>query len=97
MAGFNQCEVLFEIEMSPTRLREIAAEIEKQSKSDMYLPGQIVRFKLNHKFAFVHKPEARMTAVVSFDTADKDEEMELDLEIPPPASPEKSGFGFFKN
>lgn len=92
MSGFNQCEVLFEIEMTPNRLREIAAEIEKQSKSDLYLPGQIVRYKLNHRFSLVHKPEVRSMTAVSFDTNDKIAEMDEVEDV----MDTKSGFGFFR-
>lgn len=94
MAGFNQCEVLFEIEMTPNKLREIASEIEKQSKSEMYLPGQIVRYKLNHKFAFVHKPEPKVISAVSFETDPINQVVESDDSEPQEG---KTGFGFFRN
>lgn len=92
MAGFNQCEVLFEIDMTPNKLREIASEIEKLSKGELYLPGQVVRYKLNHKFCFVHKPETRTVPAVSFDTDDKVEPPVVETDIL-----KTEGFGFFRN
>lgn len=57
MAKFNELENFFEIEMSPNKMRDIAAEIESRSKSDGFLPGQVIRYKINHKFAFTFKPD----------------------------------------
>lgn len=57
MALFNDCESLHEIEMTPDRLREIANEMDRKNKSDLYQVGQVIRYKINHRFAFVYKPE----------------------------------------
>lgn len=55
----NQCEMMFEIEITPNRFREIAAELEGLAKSDLFTKGQVIRYKFNHKFAFVYRPEVR--------------------------------------
>lgn len=55
----NSCEMMFEIEITPNRFREIAAELERLAKSDLFIKGQVIRYKLNNKFAFVYRPETK--------------------------------------
>lgn len=55
--NFNECESLHELSITPDQLREIAAEMERKSKTEFYQQGQIIRYKLNHLFAFVYRPE----------------------------------------
>lgn len=74
MAKFNELESLFEIEMSPDKMRDIAAEIESRAKGEGFLPGQVIRYKINHKFAFVFKPDK-----ISMNEKNKEPEIEENL------------------
>lgn len=96
--GFNQCEVFYEIEMTPEKLREIAAEIEKLSKSDLFLTGQIIRYKINHKFAFVYKPEVRFSNAIyeSRDSFTQDGDADEITDVVPTTAPKSNGM-FFRN
>lgn len=60
----NQCEMMFEIEMTPNRFREIAAELEALAKSDLFTRGQVIRYKFNSKFAFIYRPDTKHTVRV---------------------------------
>jgi hypothetical protein len=81
----NQCEMMFEIEMTPNRFREIAAELETLAKSDLFIKGQVIRYKLNHKFSFVYRPDAKITPKV-FDVKESSQHpldiLNLDISIP---------------
>jgi hypothetical protein len=57
VAGFNECENLHEVEITPDRLREIASEMERRSRTEYYQAGQVIRYKINHRFALVFRPE----------------------------------------
>lgn len=55
--AFNECEAFHEVDMTPDKLREIAIEMERKSKSDLFQHGQIIRMKINHRVALVFRPE----------------------------------------
>jgi len=55
--GFNNIETLYEFEINPDKLREILMAMEIHEKGS--LEGQTIRYKLNHRFAFVYKPEKK--------------------------------------
>ena len=55
--AFNECEAFHEVEITPDRLREVAAEMERKSRSDYFQQGQIIRMKINHRIALVFRPE----------------------------------------
>jgi hypothetical protein len=61
--GFNECEALHELQMTPDDLREIATEMERKSKTEFYQQGQVIRYKFNHLFAFVYRPEKKAMIV----------------------------------
>lgn len=58
-SGFNHLESFFEVDIMPNELRKIADEIDQVMKSDLYIPGQVIRYKLSSKFVIVCKPEKR--------------------------------------
>lgn len=57
---FNDVEALHELSITPDDLRDIANEMERKSKGEFFQHGQIVRYKFNHLFSFVYKPEKKM-------------------------------------
>lgn len=69
MAGLNNIETLYELEITPEKLRQILASLETQEK--IALEGQTVRYKFNHRFAFIYRPERKSTveSIEYFDDA----------------------------
>lgn len=61
---FNQTEAMFEIPITPEKLREAAQRLEQGAKSPLYLRGQILRDKIDHNFCFVFRPETKGRGVV---------------------------------
>ncbi len=58
--GFNNIETLYEFEVTPDKMREILMAMEIHEKNS--LEGQTIRVKLNHRFAFVYKPEKKFVS-----------------------------------
>ncbi len=56
--SFNYIESFFEIEVTPADLKRIAGEIERM-ESEFHTTGQVIRYKLNHNFALVYRPEKK--------------------------------------
>lgn len=56
--SFNYIECSFELDISPQELRQIADEMDQRVRG-FCLPGQVVRYKLNHLFTILHKPEVK--------------------------------------
>lgn len=71
----NECEALHEIVITPQTLRDIAGEMEQKSRNEFYQRGQIVRYKVNHLFCFVYKPERPICSMKNEDF----DEMQVDL------------------
>jgi len=51
-----EIESTHEIEITPDELREIAVEMDRKAKHESFQPGQVIRFKVNERFAFVYRP-----------------------------------------
>lgn len=56
---FNDIETMFEIEITPEKLRDIILQLEYHAK--MCLPGQTVRKKLDSRTVFIYKPNKPFT------------------------------------
>lgn len=54
--NINDTEATFEISMTPDKLREIIQRMETQEKNG-HIPGQIIRYKVDHNFSFVYRPQ----------------------------------------
>jgi len=67
-SGFNDLEALYEIEVTPEYLRQVADSLEfKVNKGIM--SGMVVRMKFNHMFCFVFRPEVKAKLTSNDDNA----------------------------
>lgn len=68
-----EVEALHEIDVSPDKLREIAVEIERKSKNENFQAGQVVRYKISNRFAFVFRPD-KTISILKLDESEFDNE-----------------------
>lgn len=63
MSNFNSIETMFEIDVTPEKLFDIANQLEHHSKN--LFPGQIVRIKYDSNFCFIYKPSLKKTVAIT--------------------------------
>lgn len=66
---FNSIETMFEIEITPEQLFDVANKLEHHSKT--MFPGQVIRVKLNHNFCFIYKPSFKSSTTATITSEDK--------------------------
>lgn len=64
-----EIESTHEIDITPDDLRSIAVEMEKKARHDSFQPGQVIRYKINDRFAFTYRPSK--TLKILEDTKDE--------------------------